>query len=307
MSQITVAALYHFAPLDDLAAHQEQLLRVLTGHEVKGTLLLAPEGVNGTIAGSRTGIDAALAAIRALPGCAGLEVKESHAATQPFLRTKVRLKKEIVTMGVEGIDPTAAVGRYIAPEDWNQVISDPNTVVVDTRNDYETGIGTFKGAINPETDSFRDFPAWFDRFRQQHPGKRIAMFCTGGIRCEKSTSYARSVGVDDVVHLKGGILKYLEEVGEDESLWEGECFVFDGRVSVRHGLALGTYDQCFACRRPIDDTMKTNVAYVPGVSCPQCQDEYGTEERARFAERNRQIILAKKRGEVHLGRKANKV
>ncbi|MEO1657587.1 MAG: rhodanese-related sulfurtransferase [Pseudomonadota bacterium] len=306
MSQITVAALYHFAPLDDLASHQERLLRVLTDHDVKGTLLLAPEGVNGTIAGDRTGVDAALAAVRALPGCAGLEVKESFAETQPFLRTKVRLKKEIVTMGVEGIDPTAAVGQYVAPEDWNAVISDPDTVVVDTRNDYEVGIGTFKGAVNPQTDSFRDFPAWFDAFKEQHPGKRIAMFCTGGIRCEKSTSYARSIGIDNVVHLKGGILKYLEEVKEADSLWEGECFVFDGRVSVKHGLELGHYDQCFACRRPIDDEMKAQPSYIPGVSCPQCQDEYGEKERQRFAERNRQIALAKERGEAHLGRKVSK-
>ncbi len=303
MSQITVAALYHFAPLDDLPRHQEHLLRILNDHDVKGTLLLAPEGVNGTIAGSRAGIDAVLTAVRELPGCSGLEVKESHAQSQPFLRTKVRLKKEIVTMGVEGIDPTAAVGRYISPEDWNEVISDPNTVVVDTRNDYEIGIGTFKGAVNPQTDSFRDFPAWFDKFKEENPDKRIAMFCTGGIRCEKSTSYARSVGVDDVVHLKGGILKYLEHVNEAESLWEGECFVFDGRVSVRHGLELGSYDQCFACRRPIDDAMKADPAYIQGVSCPQCKDEYGDEERERFAERNRQIALAKERGEQHLGRK----
>ncbi|MEO1042757.1 MAG: rhodanese-related sulfurtransferase [Pseudomonadota bacterium] len=303
MTQITVAALYHFAPLDDLNAHREMLLRVLMDHEVKGTLLLAPEGVNGTIAGDRQGIDAALDAVRSLPGCSTVEVKESHADSQPFLRTKVRLKKEIVTMGVEGIDPKSTVGQYIGPEQWNEVISDPNTVVVDTRNDYEIGIGTFKGAINPCTESFRDFPAWFDAFKDKHPDKRIAMFCTGGIRCEKSTSYARSVGVEQVVHLKGGILKYLEEVDEKDSLWEGECFVFDGRVSVRHGLELGSYDQCYACRRPIDESMKQDKHYIPGVCCPQCKDEYGAEERERFAERNRQITLAKERGEQHMGRK----
>ncbi|MEM7741416.1 MAG: rhodanese-related sulfurtransferase [Pseudomonadota bacterium] len=302
MAQLTVAALYHFTPLDDLAKHRDVLLRVLMDHQVKGTILLAPEGVNGTIAGDRSGIDAALDAVRSLPGCQALEVKESRADSQPFLRTKVRLKKEIVTMGVEGIDPSVAAGRYVSPEQWNQVISDPNTVVVDTRNAYEVDIGTFKGAVNPQTDSFRDFPAWFDAFKDQHPGKRIAMFCTGGIRCEKSTSYARAVGVDDVVHLKGGILKYLEHVDERDSLWEGECFVFDGRVSVRHGLELGSYDQCFACRRPIDESMKQDETYVPGVSCPQCQDEFGDDERKRFAERNRQISLAKERGEQHLGR-----
>ena len=301
MTDIVVAALYHFTPLEDLEAHQAALLEVLTAHEVRGTILIAPEGVNGTIAGSREGIDAALAALRALPGCAGLDHKESHAATQPFLRMKVRLKREIVTMGVEGIDPTRAVGTYVTPEEWNEVISDPDTVVIDTRNDYEVGIGTFEGAINPATTSFREFPAWFDRFREENPGKRIAMFCTGGIRCEKSTAYALSKGHNDVVHLKGGILKYLENVPQEESKWQGECFVFDGRVSVGHGLELGTYDQCFACRRPIDDEMKKDPAYVKGVSCPQCIDEYDEAKRRGFAERQKQIELARERGESHLG------
>ena len=301
MTDIVVAALYHFTPLEDLEVHQAALLELLTAHEVRGTILIAPEGVNGTIAGSRKGIDAALAALRALPGCAGLDHKESHAATQPFLRMKVRLKREIVTMGVEGIDPTRAVGTYVTPEEWNEVISDPDTVVIDTRNDYEVGIGTFEGAINPETTSFREFPAWFDRFREENPGKRIAMFCTGGIRCEKSTAYALSKGANDVVHLKGGILKYLENVPQEESKWQGECFVFDGRVSVGHGLELGTYDQCFACRRPIDDEMKKDAAYVKGVSCPQCIDEYDEAKRQAFAERQKQIELARERGESHLG------
>ena len=301
MSDIVVAALYHFTPLEDLAAHQAALLDVLETHGVKGTLLLAPEGINGTIAGTREGIDAALGAIRALPGCEELDWKESAAATQPFLRTKVRLKREIVTMGVEGIDPTRAVGTYIEPEEWNDIITDPDTVVIDTRNDYEVGIGTFEGAINPQTDSFREFPDWFDRFREENPGKRIAMFCTGGIRCEKSTAYALSRGVNDVVHLKGGILKYLERVPAEKSKWEGECFVFDGRVSVRHGLELGTYDQCYACRRPIDDEMKRDPAYVEGVSCPQCVGEFDEEKRRAFAERQKQIRLARERGEAHLG------
>ena len=302
VTDIVVAALYHFAPLDDLADHREALLSVFRDHDIKGTILLAPEGVNGTVAGPKDGVDALIGAIRSMPGCSGLEVKYSHADEQPFLRAKVRLKKEIVTMGVEGIDPTRAVGRYIEPRQWNEVIQDPNTVIVDTRNDYEVAIGTFEGAINPQTDSFRDFPAWFDKFQKEHPGKRIAMFCTGGIRCEKSTAYALSKGAEDVVHLKGGILKYLETVEKDDSLWNGECFVFDGRVSVRHGLELGDYDQCFACRRPIDETMKAHDAYVPGVSCPQCVDQYSDEERARFAERQKQMQLARERGEAHLGR-----
>ena len=301
MTNIVVAALYHFTPLEDLEAHQKAVLEALTAHEVKGTILIAPEGVNGTIAGTREGIDAALAAIRALPGCDTLEHKESHADTQPFLRTKVRLKKEIVTMGVPGINPNEQVGRYIAPEEWNEVISDPDTVVIDTRNDYEVGIGTFEGAINPETESFREFPAWFDKFIAENPSKRVAMFCTGGIRCEKSTAYVLSKGINDVVHLKGGILKYLEHVPKEQSMWDGECFVFDGRVSVGHGLELGSYDQCFACRRPIDEEMKKHPAYVKGVSCPQCIDEFGAEKRQAFAERQKQIELAKARGESHLG------
>lgn len=301
MTKIVVAALYHFTPLDDLEDHQAKLLKLLEANQVRGTLLLAPEGVNGTIAGTRDGIDAALEGVRNLPGCSSLEHKESHAESQPFLRTKVRLKKEIVTMGVPGINPARSVGRYIDPENWNDVISDPDTVVIDTRNDYEVGIGTFEGAINPQTESFREFPAWFDKFRAENPGKRIAMFCTGGIRCEKSTAYALSTGVNDVVHLKGGILKYLENVPEEESRWQGECFVFDGRVSVGHGLELGHYDQCFACRRPIDDRMKADPAYVKGVSCPQCIDEYDDEKRKAFAERQKQIMLAKARGVKHLG------
>lgn len=301
MTNIVVAALYHFTPLEDLEAHQARLMGALSANGVKGTLLLAPEGVNGTIAGTREGIDAALTAVRALPGCAALDHKESHADEQPFLRTKVRLKKEIVTMGVQGIDPTAAVGTYIKPEEWNEVISDPETILIDTRNDYEVGIGTFEGAINPHTESFREFPAWFDKFRKDNPGKRIAMFCTGGIRCEKSTAYALSKGANDVVHLKGGILKYLEHVPEEKSLWNGECFVFDGRVSVRHGLELGTYDQCYACRRPITEAMKAHPAYVVGVSCPQCIDEYDEKQRQSFAERQKQISLARERGEKHLG------
>lgn len=303
MTNCSIAALYHFAPLDDLPSHQEALLRTVTENDVKGTLLLAPEGVNGTIAGSHDGVSAVIAHIRSIPGFAELEVKWSEAEEQPFLRSKVRLKKEIVTMGVEGIDPNAKVGRYVEPRDWNKVIQDPNTVVVDTRNDYEVGIGTFEGAINPQTESFREFPAWFDNFRKENPGKRIAMFCTGGIRCEKSTSYAVQQGVEDVVHLKGGILKYLEHVAEEESLWEGECFVFDGRVSVRHGLEEGDYDQCFACRRPISEEMKASPDYVPGVSCPHCIDQYSDEERTRFAERQKQMTLAKARGETHLGAK----
>ncbi|MEM7661771.1 MAG: rhodanese-related sulfurtransferase [Pseudomonadota bacterium] len=299
-----VAALYKFTALPDFADHKSALETACAEAGVKGTLLLASEGVNGTIAGTRSGIDTVLAHLRTIPGCADLDHKESSAAEMPFLRMKVRLKKEIVTMGVEGIDPNTTVGTYVAPEDWNKLISDPDTVIIDTRNDYEVGIGTFEGAINPETKAFRDFPDWFREFRKTNDKPKVAMFCTGGIRCEKSTAFLKSEGIEDVYHLKGGILKYLETVPEDESKWEGECFVFDSRVSVGHGLKQGSYDQCFACRRPITEEDKQSPAYVKGVSCPACIAEYSEADKARFAERQKQISLARKRGETHLGSNA---
>ncbi|NNU16365.1 rhodanese-related sulfurtransferase [Parvularcula sp. ZS-1/3] len=301
MSQTHVAALYHFAPLDELERRREELFSRLGQLGIRGTLLIAPEGINGTIAGLRDGLDQVVAQIRSFPGFEDLEVKWSTADEQPFLRTKVRIKKEIVTMGVPGIDPTLKVGRYVEARDWNKVLQDPDTIVVDTRNDYEVEIGTFTGAINPDIESFREFPAWFDALKAENPDKRIAMFCTGGIRCEKSTSYAIQQGAEDVVHLKGGILKYLEHVDQADSQWEGECFVFDGRVAVRHGLEEGTYDLCHACRRPIDEEMKADARYVPGVSCPHCVDAVTDEKRERFAERQKQMELAKARGTQHLG------
>ena len=303
---LIVATLYKFTALDDYATHKAGIEAVCQANGVMGTILLASEGVNGTIAGTRAGIDTALVHLRTLPGCEDLEHKESTAETMPFLRLKVRLKKEIVTMGVEGIDPTSTVGTYVEPEDWNALISDPDVVVIDTRNDYEVGIGTFEGAVNPETETFREFPAWFERFRETNTKTKIAMFCTGGIRCEKSTAFLKSQGLEDVYHLKGGILKYLETVPEEESKWDGECFVFDSRVSIRHGLELGNYDQCFACRRPIIEEDKLSEAYVKGVSCPQCVGEFSTEDKFRFAERQKQIQLARQRGEAHLGGRAQK-
>lgn len=298
---LIVSALYHFTALPDFADHKPGLEAVCARAGVKGTILLASEGVNGTIAGSRVGIDTVLAHLRDLPGCAALEHKESSAETMPFLRMKVRLKNEIVTLGVEGIDPTSTVGTYVAPEDWNALIADPDVVVIDTRNDYEVGIGTFQGAVNPETKAFRDFPEWFAEFQKTNDKTKIAMFCTGGIRCEKSTAYLKSQGLEDVYHLKGGILKYLETVPIEQSKWDGECFVFDARVSVGHGLAPGSYDQCFACRRPITEQNKETDAYVKGVSCPACINEFSGDDRARFAERQKQIRLARERGEAHIG------
>ncbi len=297
----TVAALYHFTSFADPAALKPPLLDLCRAQGVTGTLLLAKEGINGTIAGSRAGIDAVLAHIRALPGCAGLDWKESTAAEPPFARMKVRLKKEIVTMGQPDVDPRARVGNYVTPEDWNALISAPDVAVIDTRNDYEVAIGTFDGAIDPQTRSFGEFPDWWEKNRDRFHNKRIAMFCTGGIRCEKSTNYLLGQGVEDVYHLKGGILKYLEDVPEDQSMWTGECFVFDNRVSVGHGLSEGPHELCHGCRRPILPDDKTRPEYERGVACHQCINETSEADKARFRERQRQIDLARDRGEAHLG------
>lgn len=283
-----VAALYHFTRFADPAALRGPLLDCCDANGIRGTLLLAAEGINGTVAGSRAGIDAALAYIRALPGCAALVWKESPAADMPFGRMKVRLKREIVTMGQPDVDPTAAVGNYIEPQDWNALISAPDVAVIDTRNDYEVEIGSFVGAVDPRTRSFRDFPAWWEENAHRFHNKRIAMFCTGGIRCEKSTNYLMSQGVDQVFHLKGGILKYLEDVPQDNSLWQGECFVFDKRVSLGHGLKQGDYDLCHACRRPLAPADKQRPEFEAGVCCHRCQSEYTDADRARFRERQRQ-------------------
>ena len=296
---LTIAALYHFTRFPDPAALRGPLLSLCIAQGVKGSLLLAREGINGTIAGPRAGIDAVLAHIRALPGCAGLEHKESFAETMPFGRMKVKLKREIVTMGQPDVDPLARVGSYVAPEDWNDLISAPDVALIDTRNDYEVGIGTFAGAVDPDIRSFRDFPAWWEAHKDDYRGKRIAMFCTGGIRCEKSTNYLLGQGVNEVFHLKGGILKYLEEVPAAQSMWQGECYVFDGRVSVGHGLVPGHYDSCHACRRPISAEDKERPEYERGACCHNCIDEYTEADRARFRERQRQMDLAEARGEAH--------
>ena len=298
---ITIAALYHFTRFPNPDALRPALQALCDTQGVKGSLLLAAEGVNGTIAGPRAGIDAVLAHLRALPGCTDLEHKESHAETMPFGRMKVKLKREIVTMGQPDIDPRARVGHYVAPQDWNALIAEPDVVVIDTRNDYEVAIGTFEGAIDPGTHSFREFPAWWEANRARFHNKRVAMFCTGGIRCEKSTNYLLSQGVEDVYHLKGGILKYLEDVPEDRSLWNGQCYVFDGRVSVGHGLVPGDYDSCHACRRPVSAADKAHPDYEPGVQCPACVTEYSQSDRERFRERMHQMELAEKRGQRHLG------
>lgn len=301
MSQFRVAALYKFTPLHADKGLQDHLLDACQAQGVMGTLLIASEGINGTIAGTPDGIEAVLNVIRALPGCADIEHKDSFASEQPFLRMKVRLKKEIVTLGVEGVDPTRAVGSYVEPEDWNELISAPDVVTIDTRNAYEVRIGQFKGAVDPETTSFREFPDWFRKFRETRPNARIAMYCTGGIRCEKSTAFALTEGLDEVYHLKGGILKYLETVPEEDSLWEGECFVFDRRVAVGHGLKEGDYTTCHGCREPLGPEDLKSELFVPGVSCPHCHEARTDEQRERYAERQRQEARAAARGERHVG------
>ena len=296
-----VAALYHFTRFADPAALQPPLLDLCKSRGVMGTLLLAKEGINGTIAGDREGIDAVLAHIRGLPGCADLDWKESTATVAPFHRMKVRLKKEIVTMGQPDVDPVARVGNYVDPADWNDLISAPDVAVIDTRNDYEVAIGTFEGAVDPETKSFGEFPEWWEKNKQRFHNKKIAMFCTGGIRCEKSTNYLIGQGVEDVYHLKGGILKYLEVVPQEDSKWDGECFVFDARVSVGHGLAEGPHSLCHACRRPLRPEDRTHPAFEQGVSCHQCIDETTDADKGRFRERQKQMMLARERGTHHIG------
>lgn len=296
-----VAALYHFTRFDDPGAIRGPLLDLCKSNGMRGTLLLAREGINGTVAGNRSGIDALIAHIRALPGCADLVWKESTASEEPFNRMKVRLKREIVTMGQPDVDPTAAVGHYVEPKDWNDLIQSPDVAVIDTRNDYEVAIGTFDGAIDPETKSFGEFPNWWEANKDRFHNKRIAMFCTGGIRCEKSTNFLIGQGVDDVYHLKGGILKYLEDVPAEDSTWQGECFVFDGRVSVGHGLKEGPHELCYACRQPILPEDKTRAEYEHGVSCHLCIDVTSDKQKDGFRERQKQVALAEERGKRHIG------
>ncbi len=295
-----VAALYKFVSLPDYVALRDKLYQHLVLNKVKGTLLLAEEGINGTICGTREGIDAVRSWLDADGRFAGLSYKESFADEPAFYRTKVKLKTEIVTMGVPGVNPQHIVGTYVKGDDWNQLISDPETIVIDTRNDYEVAIGSFKNAVNPNTTSFREFPQWAAENLDKSKHKKVAMFCTGGIRCEKSTAYLKEQGFDEVYHLDGGILKYLEEVPEPQSLWQGECFVFDQRVAVKHGLEQGSYDQCYACRMPLSAAELQSDKYMQGISCAHCHDQLSDEQKASFTERQKQIELAKQRGEQHI-------
>ena len=299
---IKVAALYRFARLDDLEPLRDHLLAQFQRLKIVGTLLLAQEGVNGTIAGWPDDLDAALAILRDKTGLSELELKFSRAPDLPFRRLKVKIKREIVTMGVPDVDPTLIAGTYVAPHDWNALISDPDTIVIDTRNDYEVRLGTFNKAVDPQTTSFGEFPAWVEANREQLEGRKIAMFCTGGIRCEKATAFVRGAGFDEVFHLKGGILQYIEDVPSDQSLWQGECFVFDERVSVGHGVMPGAASLCHACRHSVTQEDRQSPLYQEGVCCPQCAETQDPKDRARFAERQKQIELAEARGRgAHLG------
>ena len=305
LPRLVVAALYRFARFPDCGSMRAPLERLCREQGVRGTLLLAPEGINGTIAGPPHGVGAVLDHIRSLPDCCDLDAKLSGASAMPFHRLKVRVKREIVTMGEPGIDPRASAGTYVEARDWNALISDPDTIVIDTRNDYEVAVGSFAGAIDPMTASFRDFPAWFRAARGALLGRgkppKVAMFCTGGIRCEKSTAFLKEEGIEQVFHLKGGILKYLEDVPEEESLWRGECFVFDERVTVGHGLAPGTHELCRACRRPVSRADLASPLFEAGASCASCHAERTEEQRAAYRERHRQATLAANRGQSHIG------
>jgi len=304
MSKIVVCALYRFVRLENFEALRSPLLDVMEQYDVRGTLLLANEGVNGTIAGSREGIDAVVTWLRSDERLAQLDTKESLNDDMPFKRTKVKLKKEIVTLGVEGIDPNRVVGTYVEPKDWNALISDPEVILIDTRNQYEVDVGTFEGAISPVTDTFRQFPDYVKQNLDPQKNKKVAMFCTGGIRCEKSTAYLKEQGFDEVYHLKGGILKYLEEVPEENTMWQGECFVFDDRVTVDHKLQRGQYDLCNACRLPITEADKQHPDFEQGVSCPHCVGTHSEEQINRFREREHQMRIAEERGLAHIGKDA---
>ncbi len=301
MPNIIVAALYKFAPLPDYVEMQGCLLDYCRAQELNGTILLAAEGINGTVAGSRIGIDALISYLRSDVRLADIEHKESCSDKMPFDRMKVRLKKEIVTLGVPGIDPNKKVGTYVPADQWNDLIADPEVVLIDTRNGYECDIGTFQGALDPHTTSFRQFPEYVRNNLDPAKHKKIAMFCTGGIRCEKASSYMREQGFEEVYHLQGGILKYLETVPAEQSMWQGECFVFDQRISVGQGLKVGTHDQCFACRHPVSPDEKSSPKYELGVSCPHCFDHLPEKTRARVAERQKQNELALERGQAHIG------
>ncbi|KEI35935.1 rhodanese domain protein [Francisella sp. W12-1067] len=307
MEQIVVCAMYKFVTLENYKQMQKPILDVMVKNNVKGTLLLANEGINGTVAGTREGVTALLDYLKTDKRLEDIDYKESYHDRMPFYRSKVKLKKEIVTLGVNDIDPNKVCGKHVKPKDWNKLISDPDVMLVDTRNEYEIEIGTFKNAINPHTDNFREFPEYVDKSLDPKKHKKVAMFCTGGIRCEKSTALMKAKGFEEVYHLQGGILKYLEEVPQEESLWQGECFVFDSRVAVNHNLEKGSYDQCYACRMPITEEDKKRSEYEKGISCHHCYNKLTEKQKLRFIERQKQSQLAAEHGFSHVGDEAKKL
>ena len=307
-NEILVAALYKFVEIDDLLFLQNNLYKICEENNIMGTILIADEGINGTISGKHNEIKETISSLTSDNRFSNIEIKYSSTDKQPFHRMKVRLKKEIVTIGLPEINPNKKVGTYVKPDDWNDLISDPNVVVIDTRNKYETKIGSFQNALDPETSSFREFPDWVKKFKssKENANKKIAMFCTGGIRCEKASSLMKEEGFEDVYHLQGGILKYLETIDKENSLWNGECFVFDQRVCLTDELEVGSYKMCFACRMPITEEEMQNEKYIEGISCIYCYDKTTKEKKERFGSRQKQILLAKERGEKHLGGKQTK-
>ena len=307
-NEILVAALYKFVEIDDLLSLQSNLYEICEKNNIMGTILIANEGINGTISGKTNEINQTISLLKSDKRFTNIEIKYSSTDKQPFHRMKVRLKKEIVTIGLPEINPNNKVGTYVKPDDWNDLISDPNVVVIDARNKYETKIGSFQNALDPETSSFREFPDWVKKFKssKENANKKIAMFCTGGIRCEKASSLMKEEGFEDVYHLQGGILKYLETIDKENSLWNGECFVFDQRVCLTDELEVGSYKMCFACRMPITEEEMQNEKYIEGISCIYCYDKTTKEKKERFGSRQKQILLAKERGEKHLGGKQTK-
>ena len=307
-NEILVATLYKFVEINNLLSLQDNLYNICEENNIMGTILIADEGINGTISGKNNEIKETISSLTSDDRFSNIEIKYSSTDKQPFHRMKVRLKKEIVTIGLPEINPNKKVGRYVKPEDWNELISDPNVVVIDTRNKYETKIGSFQNALDPETSSFREFPDWVKKFKnsKENSNKKIAMFCTGGIRCEKASSLMKEEGFEDVYHLQGGILKYLETIDKENSLWNGECFVFDQRVCLTDELEVGSYKMCFACRMPITEEEMQNEKYIEGISCIYCYDKTTKEKKERFGSRQKQILLAKERGEKHLGGKQTK-
>jgi UPF0176 protein len=301
MENIVVAAFYKFVALNERSQLQKDIIQVCEQAGVKGIILLAPEGINSTIAGTREGMDAVLSFLRQDPRFRDLEHKESYCDHMPFRRLKVRLKKEIITMGLPEVDPTKVVGTYVDPLEWNELISDPEVLVVDTRNDYEVQIGTFVNALDPKTQHFGDFASYVKEHLDPQKHKKIAMCCTGGIRCEKASAFMKMQGFEEVYHLKGGILKYLEQIPQEQSLWQGECFVFDERVAVTHGLGVGSHDLCHGCRRPISAADKTSPLFQPGVSCSRCYHQTTDHQKSRFSERQRQLKLIKTREQKRTG------